>query len=289
MMKKIATTIALSALFMASVIDDANASILTRNNKVTLAQLQGTFGTDAAGGSFPSYKNSTHVLYDNLVAARKVFESTAKTYKLQKDATVKVFVELVGKIEKALIDIYQSEKDSKLIDKASTAKNYYDQNSGAYALVRGKLGAALQPFEASFKGLAVPEPVGSITGDIASAAKDVFDIITELKGQMVDETAQTPQPQTTVIVVPANTAASSSSSSDGNWMFDNPQATTAQPAQNSTVVVQPQATTAQAATTQVTTTTVAAPAVQTPTVTQPVVVQPVAAPVVSSRGKGRKG
>lgn len=273
-MKKIATTIALSALFMASVIDDANASILTRNNKVTLAQLQGAFGTDAAGGSFPSYKNSTHVLYDNLVAARKIFESTAKTYKLQKDATIKVFVELVGKIEKALIDIYQSEKDSKLIDKASTAKNYYNQNSDVYTLVRGKLGAALQPFEASFKGLAVPELVGPITGDIASAAKDVFDIITELKGQMVDETAQ-------VIVVPITSTTSSSSSSDGNWMFDNPQATTAQPAQNSTVVVQPQTTTTQAATTQATTSTVATPAVQTSTVTQPVVVQPVVSqPVV---------
>ena len=267
-MKKIATTIALSALFMASVIDDANASILTRNNKVTLAQTQEAFGKGAAGGSFPSYTNSTHVLYDNLVAARKVFESTAKTYKLQKDATVKVFVELVGKIEKALIDIYQSEKDSKLIDKASTAKNYYNQNSDVYILVRGKLGAALQPFEASFKGLAVPEPVGPITGDIASAEKDVFDIITELKGQMVDETAQ-------VIVVPITSTTSSSSSSDGNWMFDNPQATTAQPTQNSTVVVQPQTTTTQAATTQATTSTVATPAVQTPTVTQPVVVQPV--------------
>lgn len=276
-MKKITTTIALGALFMTGVIDNTDASILTRNNKVTRAQLQEAFGAGAVGGSFPSYKNSTHVLYDNLVAARKLFESTAKTYKLKKDATVKGLVELLDKIEEALIDIYQSEKDSKLIDKASKAKNYYDQNSDVYSLVKGKMGATLQPFEMKFKALAVPQFLGS-TGEVSLAAKSVFDIITKLKEQMVDKTAQTPQPQIKVIVVPANTTVSSNSSSDGNWMFNNPQAITTQPVQNSTVV---------------------APAVQTPTVPQPavvqpvipqsVVVQPVARPVISSRGKGRKG
>lgn len=284
-MKKIAATVALSALFFVGTIDNTEASIFTRNNKSTRSQLEEAFGSGVVGGSFPSYKNDTHVLYDALVKARKIFESTVKTYKLNKDADVKTFIESLKKIEEALDDIYKSKKDSAIIEKASAARDYYDQNSNAYPLVKEKMGAALQPFEASFQKLTTRQ-LTNPNGDLSSATNDTFDIIREMQEQMVEEKVA-PQPQQTIIVVPA-AAQSINTSSSGNWMFDNPNQSVQNTVAQSTAVVQqpivqPQTTPAKVTTTPVVTQ-------QSNVVQQPaaVVQQPIVQPQqVVVRGAGR--
>ena len=63
-MKKIATTIALSALFMTGVMDNADASIFTWNNKVTDNQLKSKYGE--------SYKKKLK-LYTMILSKQKDF------------------------------------------------------------------------------------------------------------------------------------------------------------------------------------------------------------------------
>ena len=225
MMKKIATTIALSALFMTGVMDSANAWIGTWNNKVTDNQLKSKYGE--------SYKDQTKALYSDFNNVKGLFKKKAKEYKVQSNQDVKAVITLFDKIAAALEDIYQAEKGTILIESADKAINYYNQNKGAYSSAKRILGDNLQQFEEDFKNLSVPQSTNYV-GDISSKVAEVFDIINEIKDQMTDKSAQ-PQQQTTVIVVPTATttpssSTSSSSDSNGNWMFKKAEAATPQTA-----------------------------------------------------------
>ena len=201
MMKRIATTIALSALFMTGVMDSANAWIGTWNNKVTDNQLKSKYGE--------SYKDQTKALYSDFNNVKGLFGRIAKKLKVQSNQDVKAVITLFDKIAAALKDVYQAEKGTILIESADKAINYYNQNQSAYSSAKRILGDNLQQFEEDFKNLSVPQSTNYV-GDISSKVAEVFDIINEIKDQMTDKSAQTQQ-QTTVIVIPATTAASTSS------------------------------------------------------------------------------
>lgn len=233
-MKKIATTIALSALFMTGVMDSANAWILTWNNKVTDNQLTSAYGK--------SYKDQTKVLYADFKKAKALFERKAKESKVQSHQDVKAVITLFDKTAAALKDVYQAEKSTVLIESANKAINYYNQNQGAYSSAKRILGNNLQQFEEAFKNLSVPQAT-DYTGDISSKVAEVFNIIDNLKNQMTDQTVQAPVAQPQVIITPApaapSTSSNNSSSNDGNWMFEKNDTATNTVAPQTTTVVAP--------------------------------------------------
>lgn len=300
-MKKIATTIALSALFMTGVMDNADASIFTWNNKVTDNQLKSKYGE--------SYKKQTKALYDDFIKAKRLFERKAKESKVQSNQDVKAVITLLDKTAAAVKDVYQAEKGTIIIESANKTINYYNQNQGAYSSAKRILGNNLQQFEDAFKNLSVPQAT-DYTGDISSKVAEVFNIIVNLKNQMTDQTVQAPVAQTQVVSTHAPavsaTSSSDSSSNNGNWMFEKkdtatntatPQtpiaATSVKTVTPATQVVTPQ-TTIQPQT-PTATTTVKTPVVQTNTASAPVKVTTPATPVITqpvvqqpTRGAGRR-
>lgn len=208
-MKKIMLTIALAGFFTTGVVDDANAWIFTRNDKVTVAELQEAFGTGFVSGTKNYDGSSSYRLYQDF----KNLETTYKTVKKAKDLSKinkngeKIFAKFLEYMEKALIDIYQSEKPATLQKKTNEVVNYYASNrSSIDVFLKEQL--ANTAFESQIRNMVVPQLVSTVDESKINANKtyQVLDILNHLKGIVTPEissitlaTNYTPRTATQVI------------------------------------------------------------------------------------------
>ncbi|MBR1734676.1 MAG: hypothetical protein IJ730_04425 [Alphaproteobacteria bacterium] len=221
-MKKLATTVVLASLLGTILVDNADASIFTRKNKVTMATLQKAFGVNLVNEKYTG--TEAKELYDNFVTAQKTYENILKTNKLTKDTNAKAFKDLLSKLKNALEDIYQSEKKSKLVSKASKAVTSFNANYNAYTNLKNTAGEDIfEDFEDQFNDLEIPELQENSNDEIVINTYYVFQILTQLQKIMGGDVSvntpavNTPVTQNTTI----QTGATATTATP--WMFQQTQ------------------------------------------------------------------
>ena len=178
-------TAAIAILLSFIIIDDINASVFTRKNAITMSALQEAFGKNVVGSKYDG--TIAKKLYDNFCNAKNTFESIMKSEDLTKQKRVKIFIELLNKLQKALEDIYQSEEGSKLMTKANNVNIHYAANSLAYSNLKKIFSQEfLQSFETLFSALVVPSlKTANPSSNIVILTKNMFDIILKLQQEMI--------------------------------------------------------------------------------------------------------
>ncbi|MBQ7674166.1 MAG: hypothetical protein IJT36_06615 [Alphaproteobacteria bacterium] len=244
-MKKLATTVALTALFSTMMVYDANAGILSRNNTITAANLQAAFGGNIAIAK--NWKTTeSKILYDVFCTAKKAF--TKKLPTISKTKAEKTFNELLSLLEKALIDIYQCENEKTLTKKTTNLVSYWTQKYDTVGSINSvqklpdydletfsDLSELLNQdkfavFKETFLNLNLPDQFWTKSGtSVVEGAKKTFGIILILQCLMgkddpraVVATSSNFTPEYTAETV----TSSSSSSEEGNWMFNGNSSTT---------------------------------------------------------------
>ena len=244
-MKKLATTVALTALFSTMMVYDANAGILSRNNTITAANLQAAFGGNIAIAK--NWKTTeSKILYDVFCTAKKAF--TKKLPTISKTKAEKTFNELLSLLEKALIDIYQCENEKTLTKKTTNLVSYWTQKYDTVGSINSvqklpdydletfsDLSELLNQdkfavFKETFLNLNLPDQFWTKSGTpVVEGAKKTFGIILILQCLMgkddpraVVATSSNFTPEYTAETV----TSSSSSSEEGNWMFNGNSSTT---------------------------------------------------------------
>lgn len=245
-MKKLATTVALTALFSTMMVYDANAGILSRNNTITAANLQAAFGGNIAIAK--NWKTTeSKILYDVFCTAKKAF--TKKLPTISKTKAEKTFNELLSLLEKALIDIYQCENEKTLTKKTTNLVSYWTQKYDTVGSINSvqklpdydletfsDLSELLNQdkfavFKETFLNLNLPDQFWTKSGTpVVEGAKKTFGIILILQCLMGKDdpraTVATSSNFTPEYSSTGTAPSSSSSSEEGNWMFNGNSSTT---------------------------------------------------------------
>ena len=245
-MKKLATTVALTALFSTMMVYDANAGILSRNNTITAANLQAAFGGNIAIAK--NWKTTeSKILYDIFCTAKKAFTKKLSTF--SKTKAEKTFNELLSLLEKALIDIYQCENEKTLTKKTTNLVSYWTQKYDTVGSINSvqnlpnydletfsNLSELLNQdkfavFKETFLNLNLPDQFWTKSGTpVVEGAKKTFGIILILQCLMGKDdpraTVATSSNFTPEYSSTGTAPSSSSSSEEGNWMFNGNSSTT---------------------------------------------------------------
>lgn len=237
-MKKLATTVAMTAILSTMVTGDVNAGIISRNNTVTARNLQAAFGGNIAIAK--NWKSTeSKKLYDAFVIAQKKFKGKLSTFR--KTDAEKTFKELLNLLEKALKDIYQCEDEKTLTKKTTNLVSYWtqkydtkasinsvqnvpDYDSGNFSSVTDLLSnEKFEGFIESFSLLELPEQFWTKTGaPVVEGTKKTFGIILALQCLMgKDDPRKVISYPAEPSVSPAKPSVSpAEQTQSGNWMFN---------------------------------------------------------------------